>query len=292
MSDLAQKIRAATIKALVARDRYSDKVTADLTRVLNEAEEDVAKAILKYRSLGSLPENKLVALKGLEKLKAELKEIGKKLNKEQSLIFRQTTRESFKLGISGGIKEFVQAALPFYKDLKPDGIDKLATKVFSIIDTNGLDFMLEYNLTLVGDVQRELTDSIQRTILNGIITGKGTDDIVRDLGKVVLDKDSFRQAGGKTFSKAQYRMEMIARTEIIRAHNMGRQNFHQQVGIKKLEWLAMGDERMCPVCKKMNGKVFPIDKFPPQPSHPHCRCVQIPVDLESITKPAVSSPGG
>ncbi len=288
MSDLAQKIRAVTIKALADRNRYSDKVTVDLSRVLNKAEEDVAKAILKYRSLGSLSENKLAALKGLEKLKAEIKEIGKKLNMEQSLIFRQATNKSFKLGISGGIKEFVHSALPFYKDLNPDGIERLATKVFSIINTNGLDFMLNYNLTLAGDVQRELTDSIQRTILNGIITGKGTDDIVRDLGKVVLDKDSFRQAGSKTFSKAQYRMEMIARTEIIRAHNMGRQKFHQQVGVKKLEWLAMGDERMCPVCKKLNGKVFPVDKFPPQPSHPHCRCVQIPVISSGMEEHLVS----
>src|SRR5690606_40821787 len=39
----------------------------------------------------------------------------------------------------------------------------------------------------------------------GIATGKGADDIVRDLGKVIVDKDSFRQAGTRVFSKAQYR---------------------------------------------------------------------------------------
>lgn len=275
MSDLTQKIRTATIKALIARDRYADKVAASLTRLLNKVEEDVAKAILKYRTLGSLPENELAALKGLEKIKEEISQIGKTLAKEQTVIFRQATSESFKLGISGGIREFVQSALPFYKDLNSAGIDKLATRVFSLIDTSGLDFMLEYNLTLAGDVQRELTDSIQRTLLSGIISGKGTYEIVRDLGKVVLDKDSFRQAGTRTFSKAQYRMEMIARTEIIRAHNMGRLKFHQQVGIKKLEWLAMGDERMCPICKKLNGKIFSVNKFPPQPAHPHCRCTNI-----------------
>ena len=80
-----------------------------------------------------------------------------------------------------GIKEFVQSAMPFYKNLKPDGIDKMATKVFFIIDTNGLSFMLEYNLTLAGDVQRELTDSIQHTVLNGIVTDKGNDDMVPPL---------------------------------------------------------------------------------------------------------------
>ncbi|MGB5156581.1 MAG: minor capsid protein, partial [Desulfobacterales bacterium] len=139
------------------------------------------------------------------------------------------------------------------------------------------DFMAQYNITLAGDVHRELSDGIKRVIMQAIVEGKGTDDIVRDLGKVVIYKDSFKQAGTKVFSKAQYRMEMIARTEVLRAHNMGRLKFHQHVGIEKLEWMTMGDERTCPVCGPLNGKTFLIDKFPGQPAHPFCRCSNLPV---------------
>ena len=85
------------------------------------------------------------------------------------------------------------------------------------------------------------------------------------------------QAGTKVFSKAQYRMEMIARTEVLRAHNMGRLKFHQHVEIKNLEWMTMGDERTCTVCGPLDGKTFPIDKFPGQPAHPFCRCINLPV---------------
>jgi hypothetical protein len=60
--------------------------------------------------------------------------------------------KAFTLGISQGIEELALAALPFYADLTLTGIDKLATKVFSIVDTNALDFMAQYNLTLAGDV--------------------------------------------------------------------------------------------------------------------------------------------
>jgi SPP1 gp7 family putative phage head morphogenesis protein len=145
------------------------------------------------------------------------------------------------------------------------------------VDTNALDFMAQYNLTLAGDVQRELSDGIKRVIMQGIVQGKGTDDIVRDLGHVVIYKDSFRQAGTRVFSKAQYRMEMIARTEVLRAHNMGRIKFHQQVGIEKLEWMTMDDERTCPVCGPLDGKKYSIDKFPQQPAHPLCRCCVLPI---------------
>jgi SPP1 gp7 family putative phage head morphogenesis protein len=276
-SKLAQRIRAAVLKSLSARNRYTDQDTAELTRSLDQAEKEVAKAILKYRTLGSLPDNKLSALKGLEKLQAELDDIVKKLKSDQTLVFKKSTKKAFRLGINQGISELSMAQLPFYLDLTPKGIDKLATKVFSIIDTNALDFMVQYNLTLAGDVQRELADGIKRVIMQGIVAGKSTDDIVRDLGKVVLDKDSFRQAGTRVFSKAQYRMEMIARTEVLRAHNMGRLKFHQKAGIEKLEWMTMDDERTCPVCGPMDGKKYSIDKFPQQPKHVHCRCTNLPI---------------
>ena len=274
-SDLKQRIQAATVKSLKSRNRYTDSITAQLTQSLNKAEQEVARAILKYRTLGSLPDNKLAALKGLEKLQSELDEVMRQLKRDQTLVFRKSTKEAFKGGITQGITELTSASLPFYTDLKPSGIDKLATKVFTIVDTNALDFMTQYSLTLAGDVHRELSDGIKRTILSGIATGKGADDIVRDLGKVIIDKDSFRQAGSRVFSKAQYRMEMIARTEVLRAHNMGRLKFHERVGVQKLEWMAMNDERTCPVCGPLDGKTFPLDKFPQQPAHPHCRCTNL-----------------
>jgi len=88
-----------------------------------------------------------------------------------------------------------------------------------LVDTDALDFMTNYNLVLAGDVNRELADGIKRVVMGGIATGKGVEDIVRDLGRVVKDPESFRYAGSKMFTKAQYRMEVIARTEVLRAHN-------------------------------------------------------------------------
>lgn len=272
----AQAIREATQKSLLARDLYSEQVAHELTLSLETAQEQIHKALLAYKSLSSLPDSKLAAVKGLEKLDAEIGDVMKTLKKEQTLMFRKSSRASFRSGVYHGIGEFAAAQMPFYRDLTPDGIDKLTTSVFTLIDTDALDFMANYNLVLAGDVHRELSDGIKRTILSGIATGKGADDIVRDLGRVVEDKESFRNAGSKVFSKAQYRMEMIARTEVLRAHNQGRIKFHMQVGVQKLEWLTMEDERMCPVCGELDGKQFDIDHLPNIPAHPQCRCALLP----------------
>jgi SPP1 gp7 family putative phage head morphogenesis protein len=272
----ASAIRQATEQSLIARNRYTEQVINALTDDLAVARTRVGTAILQYKSLGSLPDNKLAGLKGLERLDAEIKSIMAELRRSHTVRFRAESKAAFRLGVYHGIEEFATAQLPVYRDLTPEGLDKLTTKAFQIVDTDALDFLANYTTTLAGDVNRETTDGIMRTIRGAIATGKGVDNIVRDLGEVVKDKESFRHAGSKIFSKAQYRMEVIARTEVLRAHNLGKLKFHQAVGIQRLEWFTMDDERMCPTCGALDGKQFPLDQFPQQPAHPQCRCGHYP----------------
>ncbi len=37
----------------------------------------------------------------------------------------------------------------------------------------------------------------------------------------------------------------------------------------------MEDERVCPVCGPLDGKVFNTGRFPPQPARPNCRCTSV-----------------
>jgi len=271
----AEAIRRATEKSVRARNLYTEQTVAELTAMLADAEDQVRRAILRYKSLGTLPDNKLPAIEGLKKLQGDIRETMTRLHRDQTLLFRKTAKASFRQGIYRGIDEFAVAQLPFYRDLTPKGIDKLATRVFTLVDTDALDFMINYNLVLASDVHRELADGIKRTVMSGIATGKGVEDIVRDLGHVVKDPESFRHAGSKVFSKAQYRMEVIARTEVLRAHNQGRIKFHDRVGVRKFEWMTMEDERVCPICGPLDGKIFDTDRFPQQPAHPNCHCTSV-----------------
>lgn len=42
-------------------------------------------------------------------------------------------------------------------------------------------------------------------------------------------------------------------------------------GVKKVKWIAEDDIHTCPVCHKMDNKIYPVDKIPPKP-HINCRC--------------------
>lgn len=47
-------------------------------------------------------------------------------------------------------------------------------------------------------------------------------------------------------------------------------------GIKRVKWLSEGDDRVCPTCDKLDGRIFAIEDVPPPP-HWGCRCVIVPV---------------
>lgn len=52
---------------------------------------------------------------------------------------------------------------------------------------------------------------------------------------------------------------------------------YKDAGVKRVIWQTERDNKVCPECAPLNGKVFDIDKVPPLPRHWNCRCVVKPV---------------
>jgi len=167
--------------------------------------------------------------------------------------------------------------MPDVKDLTDVSRNALVKRTFATIDRAAVDFLANYQIQLLGDVTTELASGIQRTVTAAVLAGKSIPEVARDIGRVVEDKEAFRRAGKTVFKTAQQRATLIARTETIRAHNEGRKVFYRQVGITKVQWLTAHDERTCPVCRPLDGKVFGIGDVQGPPSHVSCRCTTIAV---------------
>ncbi len=113
-----------------------------------------------------------------------------------------------------------------------------------------------------------MSQQISRELASGLAQGKGTREIARLLNDRV-------EKIGKTRSK------ILARTEVIRAHHTGNIAMYRQAGVEgvtvKAEWSTAGDDRVCPDCAALEGKIFTLDEIEPLiPLHPQCRCVAIP----------------
>ena len=135
----------------------------------------------------------------------------------------------------------------------------------------------------------ETSRRINRTISDGIIDGKPKYTIVNDL------RDGFEMTRNNA--------TRIVRTETMRATNRGVKDKYRSAGIEVVKWMAtIQPGRTCEECKALNGKLFPIDKTPPIPKHPRCRCTLSPVpdpdwsevegwDGEKVTPPKEKKKG-
>lgn len=131
-------------------------------------------------------------------------------------------------------------------------------------------------LTELHGVTDTMATVMSRTLVDGLVAGSSPRDIARDINKVV-------DVGRK-------RAEVIARTEIVRAHSEGQLEALEQLGVTEVgvavEWsITTGkngrpDAKVCPACRALKGIVLKVTEARGMlPRHPNCRCAWIPANV-------------
>jgi SPP1 gp7 family putative phage head morphogenesis protein len=272
-TEQARRIKEAVKEAIKRRDRYADDRVAELTKALGKAADDVAGQIKRFEEKLTLKPWQQMRVTIIKELQGEIDLIAAELRDTWKVGLRDGVEGAMKLGIDDGVGQLAAMKAPDFQDLSDLSRNLLVKRTFSTIDRAAVDFLANYQVQLLGDVSTELASGIQRTITQGLLTGKSIPEVAREIGKVLPDKEAFKSAGKTVFKSAQQRATLIARTETLRAHNEGRKVFYRQVGITKVKWLIADDERTCPICRALDGKVFGIDAVEGPPAHPGCRCV-------------------
>ncbi len=158
---------------------------------------------------------------------------------------------------------------------------------FDISSPESVRFLETEGAELVTAINETTREALRATLAEGF-----------ELGESIVN---LRNRVEEVFTTAtRSRATMIARTESIRAANFGTVEAYRQseVVIAK-EWLTERDDRVCPWCLSMDGKIVDLDKdyfkigdtldvdgkvleikltdvgYPPL--HPQCRCTTIPV---------------
>ena len=141
------------------------------------------------------------------------------------------------------------------------------------------EFIDDYSYEFAGVVDAYTEESLKTVLQMGMEEGLAMNGIAK------LVQDVFTMA-------SDYRAEMIARTEVIRASNGATEMAYMQSGVVKgKQWLVTDDERTCPECIEMNGIIvdlgenftegdYPEDPYndtPFPPLHPNCRCTTLSV---------------
>lgn len=157
------------------------------------------------------------------------------------------------------------------------------------IDRLGLLYTRAY--TELKGITDDMGKMISKVLAKGLAEGLGPREIAKRLNQVISG------AGGDLgltdvlgrFVPAEVRADMLARTEIIRAHAEAQLQEFENWGVQgvniKAEFITAGDHRVCPICERYNKTTFTLAEARGLiPLHPRCRCVWIPFIQQPSTK--------
>lgn len=164
-------------------------------------------------------------------------------------------------------------------------------------DRVGLIYTRAY--TSLQGITAAMESTVSDVLAMGMADGRGPKEMARLMtktltGRGIGDEFAIMDSLGR-FIPAERRAEVLARTEVIRAHHSANIGEYKAAGIMginvQVEYLTAGDDRVCKICAPLNKKIFKIEEAEHLiPVHPQCRCVALPYIPEDEVVQEVQRP--
>lgn len=138
-----------------------------------------------------------------------------------------------------------------------------------------------------GSMSQSLTNFLDRTVTVGLLRGDTTAKIADDVISLVMidGKLTSRIKKGSFSSKASTQIKNTIASGVWSAVNNNLFTAWRNVDNTQWQWNAVNDERLCPICAPLDGKIVPkptsfvstVFGINQPPVHPNCRCVILPL---------------
>ena len=205
--------------------------------------------------------------------------------------------DSYKRGIQRARYEVKKAGFEVPSIEQTGGVD-MALTVPVHIDRLGLMYTRTFS-DLKG-ITQTMDTQISRVLSQRLADGEGPRVLARKMiavvngaksGELGLDVSYINKSGNQVnyFLPAERRAEILARTEVIRAHHQATIQEYKNWGVEGVnvqgEWKTAGDGRVCEECEALEGQIFTLEEINNKiPLHPQCRCIALPYIYEPVIK--------
>ncbi len=199
----------------------------------------------------------------------------------------QYIMDSYKRGVIRARVEMKKAGYDVPSIENSGGIDAVINSTPVHMDRVGILFIRAFE-ELKG-ITNQMSTQISRVLSQGMADGDNPRLIARKLNKVITGTGGdlgITDTLGR-YIPAERRAEMLARTEIIRAHHKGMVQEYRTWGVEGVQVMAefrtAGDNRVCDICSSMEGSRYTLDEAEGLiPVHPLCRCIILPIEKNPL----------
>ena len=197
--------------------------------------------------------------------------------------------DSYKRGVQRARYEVKKAGFEVPTIEQTGGVN-MALTVPVHIDRLGLMYTRTFS-DLKG-ITQTMDSQISRVLSQGLADGDGPRQLARKMIAVVNGTQSGELGITDTLGRyipARRRAEVLARTEVIRAHHQATIQEYKNWGVEGVnvlgEWKTAGDGRVCDECEALEGQIFTLEEINSKiPLHPQCRCIALPYIYEPVIK--------
>lgn len=252
---IADKTTWRLYNTLEEKNRALLEMYQDATREINSAIYELGEKLSKD---GQIKRSELYKYNHLKNLQAKMNSILKTLG--------------------GTIEDFASGNMEnAFKENYSDILKSLGEKGFDLPNKKLMEALLKkpwfggnFSERLWANTEK-LAQILNSELRQGLQQGKTTTEVAAKIA--ALMQSSFNSA------------HRLVRTETMHYLNQSSLEAYKAGGVQFVQFWAAMDERTCPSCGALHGKIYAIDKVPVLPLHAHCRCTYLPVtDPQMIEK--------
>lgn len=172
----------------------------------------------------------------------------------------------------------IKTVATLYKNLDSDLRDTMLELAFAIYEEIGEE-VSRYGYKDIGKISAKAKKALVETVLsspNSVTKYEYENEVLRKrdrLSEALRTRSDVNSEWRRAVSlwsnmTAQY-ADIVTDETVLRAY--------KDAGVEYVMWVTQEDEKVCEICKPLDGEIFPINEAPDK-QHWHCRCYLVPIE--------------
>lgn len=269
-STMNEQLLERSIRHQVYIQRYGTRLGNEMIKLLDEAVPDIARILAERLAKTTKRGYDLgpATTRRLQRLYVALNEV---IDLARSSTYAALTADLVALARSEGLFETGMIAV----EAKPINIEFLLpnpTTLASVVTSR--PFEGKHLREWFDELTRRQKKGVQQAVRLGITEGEGIEQIVRRI--IGTQANGFADG---ILHRSRQELRMVTRTATNHVSTQARQSVHEanRSVVKGEKIVATLDGRTSPICRRQDGKFYPIGEGPRPPFHPNCRTTIVPV---------------